>query len=148
MLWGHSGGGIWSDVLSTRHSERVVAMFLRSGTAAILLLLVLPGRAWVAPVFTFSMCATGMGNASFWAIAQHVSPANMTGRTIGFLNTLSQVGGIVAPLVTGWSLGPARDFRIAILIAGLCPLTSLVLLVLAGPKKLDQLKIELEGASA
>jgi len=34
VLWGHSGGGIWSDVLSTKHPERVVAMFLRSGTAA------------------------------------------------------------------------------------------------------------------
>src|SRR5258706_11667515 len=34
VLWGHSGGGIWSDVLSTKHPQRVVAMFLRSGTAA------------------------------------------------------------------------------------------------------------------
>ncbi len=33
-LWGHSGGGIWSDVLSTLHPERVLAAFLRSGTAA------------------------------------------------------------------------------------------------------------------
>lgn len=32
-LWGHSGGGIWSDVLSTLHPERVIAMWLRSGTA-------------------------------------------------------------------------------------------------------------------
>ncbi len=34
VLWGHSGGGIWSDVLSTMHPERVVAMWLRSGSAA------------------------------------------------------------------------------------------------------------------
>ena len=33
-LWGHSGGGIWSDVMSTLHPERIVALFLRSGTAA------------------------------------------------------------------------------------------------------------------
>ncbi len=32
-LWGHSGGGIWSDVMATLHPERVVAMWLRSGTA-------------------------------------------------------------------------------------------------------------------
>ena len=32
-LWGHSGGGIWSNVLSTLHPDRVLAAFLRSGTA-------------------------------------------------------------------------------------------------------------------
>jgi hypothetical protein len=33
-LWGHSGGGIWANVMSMLHSERVLATFLRSGTAA------------------------------------------------------------------------------------------------------------------
>ena len=33
-LWGHSGGGIWSNVMSTLHPERVLAAFLRSGNAA------------------------------------------------------------------------------------------------------------------
>ena len=34
ILWGHSGGGIWSDVMTDLHPERVVAVFLRSGAAA------------------------------------------------------------------------------------------------------------------
>jgi hypothetical protein len=34
VLWGHSGGGIWSDVMTDLHPERVVAVFLRSGAAA------------------------------------------------------------------------------------------------------------------
>jgi hypothetical protein len=33
-LWGHSGGGIWSDVMTTLHPDRVVAVWLRSGSAA------------------------------------------------------------------------------------------------------------------
>ena len=33
VLWGHSGGGIWSDVMSCLHPDRVVAMWLRSGSA-------------------------------------------------------------------------------------------------------------------
>ncbi len=33
-LWGHSGGGIWADTLSTLYPERVVGMWLRSGTMA------------------------------------------------------------------------------------------------------------------
>jgi pimeloyl-ACP methyl ester carboxylesterase len=31
-LWGHSGGGIWSDVMTTLYPDRVVAVFLRSGS--------------------------------------------------------------------------------------------------------------------
>lgn len=34
VLWGHSGGGIWSDVLASLHPDRVAAMWLRSGSAA------------------------------------------------------------------------------------------------------------------
>ena len=34
VLWGHSGGGIWSDVMTTLYPERVVAVWLRSGSAA------------------------------------------------------------------------------------------------------------------
>jgi sugar lactone lactonase YvrE len=33
-LWGHSGGGIWADVLSTMYPDRIAAMWLRSGSAA------------------------------------------------------------------------------------------------------------------
>jgi hypothetical protein len=33
-LWGHSGGGIWANVISMLHPTRVAAAFLRSGTAA------------------------------------------------------------------------------------------------------------------
>jgi hypothetical protein len=32
-LWGHSGGGIWANVMSMLHPDRVLAAFLRSGTA-------------------------------------------------------------------------------------------------------------------
>jgi pimeloyl-ACP methyl ester carboxylesterase len=31
-LWGHSGGGIWSDVMTTLHPDRVATVFLRSGS--------------------------------------------------------------------------------------------------------------------
>jgi acetyl esterase/lipase len=33
VLWGHSGGGIWSDVMTDLHPERVVAVWMRSGAA-------------------------------------------------------------------------------------------------------------------
>lgn len=34
-LWGHSAGGVWSNVMTMLHPKRVVAVYLRSGTAAL-----------------------------------------------------------------------------------------------------------------
>ncbi len=32
-LWGHSGGGFWASLMQTMHPERIVAIWLQSGTA-------------------------------------------------------------------------------------------------------------------
>ena len=113
------------------------------GSAAILFLNVLPGRNPVLPILVISMCSFGIASSNFWAIAQYASPSTLVGRVIGYLNTLSQIGGVVAPLITGWSLGPHRDFRIAILVAGVCSIVAAILLAVAGPDKLTRLKLTL-----
>jgi len=136
--------GIAADRLAARigvfRSRVLFAAAGYAGTAAILLLLILPDRAWVVPVFTFSMCATGAGNSSFWALVQHVPPANMVGKTIGYLNTLSQVAGVAAPIVTGWLLGPQKEFGTAIFVAGACPVLASLCLLAIGSGGLDRLK--------
>jgi hypothetical protein len=33
VLWGHSGGAIWGDLMTQLHPERVAVLWLRSGTA-------------------------------------------------------------------------------------------------------------------
>ncbi len=116
-----------------------------TGTALILLLLVVPDRAWVLPVFTLSMCATGTGNSSFWAIAQQVSPKHMAGRAMAYLNTVSQVAGAMAPVITGWILGPQRHFGPAILVAGVCPAVAAICLLAAGSDGLDKTRALLAG---
>jgi ACS family glucarate transporter-like MFS transporter len=116
-----------------------------AGTAAILLLLVTPDRSWALPILTFSMCATGIGNSNFWTIAQHVPPKNLVGRTIGYLNTLSQVAGMAAPVITGWILGPQKHFGPAIFVAGVCPVLAAGCLLAAGSKGLEWMKAFLAG---
>lgn len=32
-LWGHSGGGFWASLMQAKHPQRIVAIWLRSGTA-------------------------------------------------------------------------------------------------------------------
>jgi ACS family D-galactonate transporter-like MFS transporter len=117
------------------------------GASAVLLLNVTPGRAPILPILTVSVCSFGVASSNFWAIAQYAAPPAIVGRAIGYLNTISQIGGVSAPLITGWSLGPHKDFRLAILLAGLSPLVSVALLFLAGPKGLTKLKNDLGSAS-
>jgi MFS family permease len=116
-----------------------------AGTSAILLLLVAPDRSWALPILLFSLCATGIGNSNFWAISQHVPPKNLVGRTIGYLNTLSVGAGALAPVITGFILGPQRRFGPAILVAGVCPALAAACLLAAGWKGLDRMKAHLAG---
>lgn len=116
-----------------------------AGTGAILLLLIAQDRSWALPILTFSMCATGIGNSNYWTISQHVPPKSMVGRTIGFLNTVAVVAGAAAPIVTGWILGPQKQFGPAILVAGACPVLASACLIIAGSTGLERMKILLAG---
>jgi sugar phosphate permease len=103
-----------------------------TGSASILLLNATTGRGPVLPILVLSICSFGIASSNFWTISQSASPVAIVGRAIGFLNTLSQIAGAVAPIVTGWSLGPQKDFRFAILVAGICPLIAAACLIIAG----------------
>jgi MFS family permease len=146
-------GGFAADRLAVRIGSvsRVRLTFAVAGyvgSGVILLLLVLPGRTVVLPVLLLSICATGLGNSNYWALSQHVPPAHMVGRTIGYLNTVSQIAGAAAPLFTGWILGPQKQFGLALAIAGACPLLAAVALLLAGSKGLDRMKSLLSESEA
>ena len=91
------------------------------------------------------MCATGIGNSTYWTIVQHASPKSLVGRSVGFLNTISVLGGVLAPIVTGWLLGPQKDFGPAIFVAGVCPVLAAVCLLAAGSKGLSKVKTLLAG---
>ncbi len=137
--------GFYADRLVKRIGSvfRVRVFFAAAGyigAGAVLLLLVLPGKQAVLPILIVSVCSVGIGNSNYWAISQHAPPAGLVGRTIGYLNTVSQLAGAAAPLITGWILGPRRQFGIAILIAGVCPVLAALCLIVAGPNGLEQFK--------
>jgi MFS transporter, ACS family, D-galactonate transporter len=110
------------------------------GSGALLLLLVLPAREAVLPVLLVAVCATGIGNANYWAIAQQAAPSHLVGRTIGYLNTISQLAGAAAPLITGWILGPEKEFGIAVAIAGVSAPLAAGCLIFTGAKGLERMR--------
>jgi ACS family D-galactonate transporter-like MFS transporter len=145
---------IFAGSLADRMAARVGSVFRvrilfavisYAGAGAILLLPVLPNRSTVLPILVVSMCSVGIGNTNYWAISQHAPPEHMVGRTIGFLNTISQIAGATAPLVTGWILGPQEKFGLAIVVAGLCSLLASGCLLVASPKGLEQIRYLLSG---
>jgi MFS family permease len=117
------------------------------GASSILFLNFLPNNGWVLPVLILSVCSFGMVSANFWTLAQNVAPTEKVGRVIGFLNTISQLGGVAAPLITGRILGPAKHFPSAIAIAGICPLAALVPLFVTS-RGIDRLRARLHGIEA
>jgi len=137
-------GGVVADRLAARLGVfRVRLLFAGGGyiaSAAMLLLLVISSRAAVFPILLVSVCATGIGNSNYWAISQHAPPAYLVGRTIGLLNTISQMAGAAAPLITGLLLGPQKQFGPAILIAGICPILAAGCLIFTGAKGLERIK--------
>lgn len=118
------------------------------GSGAILLLLALPGREAVLPVLLASVVATGIGNANYWALSQQTAPSHLVGRTIGLLNTISQLAGVAAPLVTGWILGPDKQFGVALAIAGVSPVLAAASLLATGAGGLERMKLALSRGLA
>jgi MFS family permease len=116
------------------------------GSGALLLLLVLPAQAAVLPVLLVAVCATGIGNANYWAIAQQAAPANLVGRTVGYLNTISQLAGASAPLITGWILGPEKQFGVALAIAGISAPLAAACLIFTGVGGLESMRKALGSA--
>jgi MFS family permease len=117
-----------------------------AGGAALVALLIFPTRAAVLPILLFSMCSMGLGSSNYWTLSQYVSPQHMVGRTIGYLNTIAQAAGAAAPLITGWILGPQKQFGVAIAIAGAAPLLACGCLLAAGPAGMNRMKTVLLGS--
>jgi MFS family permease len=113
--------------------------------ASSLLLLSRVRAGGVVIVLAASMCSFGIANSNFWAVAQHLAPTSLVGRVIGYLNTVSQIGGAAAPLITGWTLGPQKNFSFGIVIAALASLVACALFVVAGAQSLEKLKSHLDA---
>jgi MFS family permease len=65
-----------------------------------------------------SLMGVGVASANYWALTQAASPASMIGRVIGAQNTLANIAGICAPIVTGILVGGTNNFDLAMIVAG------------------------------
>ena len=52
-----------------------------------------------------------------WALPGDVAPKNMTSMVAGLQNSISNMGGVVGPILTGFIVGTTGSFNIALLIS-------------------------------
>lgn len=91
-----------------------------------ILLLVFRSPAAALPVLTVSMLGLGLASANYWALTQAISPRSMIARVVAYQNTVSNLAGIVAPVVTGHLLGAEKNFDRAIACAAVALLIAAV----------------------
>jgi MFS family permease len=65
----------------------------------------------------FALAGIGLTSANYWALTQAISPQSFIGRAVGYQNTISNLAGICAPMLTGYLLEESGSFNSAILFA-------------------------------
>jgi ACS family D-galactonate transporter-like MFS transporter len=87
----------------------------------------------VALFFTvFSLAGLGLATANYWALTQTLIPGRAMGRIAGMQNCASNLGGVAAPIVTGWLKQTSGGYQVpmqAIWIILLIGITSYIFLV-------------------
>lgn len=85
------------------------AAFVESATLALVLL-------------TISLGGMMFANGAIWAVATHIAPPGASGTLAGIQNFLGNLGGIAAPIVTGYIFKISGSFVPALLTAGIIAL--------------------------
>lgn len=88
-------------------------------SSSVILLLKVNSPSLVLGLLMFSLAGLGLASSNFWSLSQAVSPAPIVGRVIGYQNGIGNLAGAVAPLLTGFLLGPSKNFSSSIMLAGI-----------------------------
>ena len=99
----------------------VVAGYVESPIAAVWLLVV-------------SMAFESGSAVILWTACAEIAPDDASASVGGIMNTAGAMAGIVAPIITGWSLAVTGSFQVALLVGGcMFVLAALSMLFIVGP---------------
>jgi ACS family glucarate transporter-like MFS transporter len=104
---------------------------------------------WAIVLMTICKSGQTMANSQVWTLPGDVAPQNMTSQVASLQNTVSNLAGVVGPIVTGLILQFTRSFDYALfVIAGIAVLGALNFLFLLGKVEPIQPKGRMKGAVA
>ena len=137
-------------LLSARFADRLIASgrdpiavrraFICTGFvlgSSIVLLPFMASRASVFLMLAFSLMGIGVASANYWALSEAICAPEYTGRIIGYQNTVANIAGISAPILTGWLVREAHSYTMAIVISGVALLIAAGSFFLVNPRPLD-----------
>jgi MFS family permease len=143
------------SMTAARAGDRLIARFGRPifirklfviggfllGTS-ILLLIPLQSAAGVLAAM-LSLVGIGFAAANYWALTQAASPPTVIGTAVGCQNTVANLAGICAPLLTGFVVDRTKSFDVSIAFAG-CSLViaAAAFLFLVRERDVDALRAE------
>jgi MFS family permease len=112
-----------ADRMITRvgHPMVVRKVFVATGFllgSGILLLLVFQSSLAVLFTLIFSLLGVGLASGNFWALTEAISPSPIVARVIGYQNMIASLGGICAPMLTGFLVERTKSFELSIAFAG------------------------------
>jgi predicted MFS family arabinose efflux permease len=85
--------------------------------SVLILLLFFTSPAALFATLLVSFIGIGFAGTNYWALTQLISPADVIGRVVGYQNTIGNVAGICAPLLTGLLVARTGSFQSAIIVA-------------------------------
>jgi MFS family permease len=89
----------------------------------------------------FSLAGLGLATANYWALTQTLIPGKAMGRIAGIQNCASNLGGVAAPIITGWLKERSGGYQApmqAIWIVLIIGIVSYVFLVRSAKVRADQ----------
>jgi len=115
-------GGRLSDYCAVRFGRPLVVRrsFVAGGmllASVLILLLFFSSPAALFATLLVSFIGIGFAGTNYWALTQLISPADVIGRVVGCQNTIGNVAGICAPLLTGLLVARTGSFQSAIIVA-------------------------------
>ena len=115
--------GRLSDHFASRFGRPLLVrkLFVSGGlllaTSLAALLFVQSPAAVLASLLT-AFTGIGFAGTNYWALAQFLTPAQIIARTVGYINTVGNIAGICAPLITGVLVGQSGNFQTSLLCVG------------------------------
>jgi len=107
--------GVWTDRRVRRGAGPDVRRRIATAgllLSAVMLSLSAAAPAWIAmPLLMLAFRGVGLFSANVWAITQTLAGPGRAGSWTGLQNAFGNMGGVVAPILTGWLVGRNGRFR-------------------------------------
>jgi MFS transporter, ACS family, D-galactonate transporter len=98
-------------------------------------------------LISISLCGLGISAPNTWTLTQAVCARNLVGTVSGIQNFGGNVGGIIAPALTGFIVHKTQSFSLAFTISGMVLLLGMVSYSFLVARELSAQETELETAS-